>query len=53
MTPRLADIVIRQRNSRIRDAMFACVVALATILGASAVGTAATAASTHQLARRC
>ena len=47
MTPRLADIVIRQRNSRIRDAVFACVIALATLLGATAVGTAAGAASTH------
>ena len=52
MTTRLADIVIRQRNSRIRDAMFACVVALATILGATAVGTAASAASSHHVPRR-
>jgi hypothetical protein len=52
MTPRLTDIVIRRRNSRIRDAAFACVVALATLLGAAAVGTAAGAASTHHLVRR-
>jgi hypothetical protein len=52
MTPRLASIVNRQRNSRIRDAVFACVVALAAILGATAVGTAATASSIHDLARR-
>lgn len=52
MTPRLANIVTRQRNSRIRDAVFACVVALAAILGATAVATATTAASIHDVARR-
>jgi hypothetical protein len=49
---RLANIVIRHRNSRLRDAVFACVIALAAILGATAVGTATTAVSTHHLARR-
>jgi hypothetical protein len=51
MTPRLADIVNRQRTARSRDAMFACVVVLAAILGAITVGTAANAASPHHLAR--
>jgi hypothetical protein len=51
MTPRLADIVNRQRTARSRDAMFACVVVLAAILGATTVGTAANAASPHHLAR--
>jgi hypothetical protein len=51
MTTRLADIATRQRNTRIRDAVFTCVVALATLLGTTAVGTAADAASTHHLAR--
>ena len=52
MTTRLADIASRQRNTRIRDAMFVCVVALATIIGVTAVGTAASAASTYHLAQR-
>jgi hypothetical protein len=52
MTTRLADIASRQRNTRIRDAMFACVVALATIIVATAVGTAASAASTTTPAQR-
>lgn len=52
MTPRLANIANRQRNSRIRDTVFAGVVALAAILGVTAVGMAATAASTHYLSRR-
>jgi hypothetical protein len=51
MTTRLVDIVIRQRTSRVRDALFACAIALATFLGATAVGTAAREASTHHLAR--
>jgi hypothetical protein len=52
MTTRLSDIASRQRNTRSRDALFACVVVLATVLGAIAIGTAANAASTHHLADR-
>jgi hypothetical protein len=52
MTTRLTDIVIRHRNSRIRDAVFACVVALATLFGASAIGTAASASASAGLVSR-
>ena len=45
MTSRLSDIATRQRGTRLRDALFACAVALAAILGAAAVGTAADAAA--------
>jgi len=45
MTTRLADIATRQRRARARDAVFACWIALAAILGATAVGAVADAAS--------
>ncbi len=44
----LESITVRQRGSRIRDAFFAACVALATVVGLTAVSTAATAATvTH------
>ena len=46
-TGRLEAIARRQGNSRTRDLIFACFVALAAILGASAVGAAVHGASTH------
>lgn len=52
MTTRLTNIVIRHRNSRIRDAVFACVVALATLLGANAIGIAVSASSGADLVSR-
>jgi len=48
MMTRLAEIAIRQRRSRIRDVLFTCVIALATLAGAAAVGTAAGAPSTRK-----
>lgn len=51
-TTRLANIASRQRSTRVRDLMFAAVVALAAMIGVSSVGTAANAASTQQVALR-
>jgi hypothetical protein len=47
MSSHLQTIVTRQRSSRVRDAVFACFVALAAVISVSTVGTAAHAASTH------
>jgi hypothetical protein len=41
----LANIEARQRGGRVRDALFAAVVALATLLSISTVGTAVEASS--------
>ncbi len=43
----LDNITIRQRNSRLRDAIFAAFVALGVIVSISTVSTVADAASTH------
>lgn len=43
----LANITIRQRNSRLRDAIFAAFVALGMAVSISTVSTVADAASTH------
>jgi hypothetical protein len=43
----LDNIAIRQRKSRVRDAIFAAFVALGAIVSISTVSTAANAASTH------
>jgi hypothetical protein len=50
MTNRLATIATRQRTSRVRDLFFAAAIALASIVGATSVATAANAA-THSLSR--
>lgn len=44
---RLETIANRQRKNRLRDVMFAAVVGLAAIIGATTVGTACAVASTH------
>ncbi len=44
---RLANIVVRQRQTGLRDLMFVAFVALATIVGVSSVGTSVAAAATH------
>jgi hypothetical protein len=46
----LANITIRQRNSRLRDAIFAAFVALGVIVSASTVSTVADAASNRPIA---
>lgn len=43
----LTNIVIRQQNTRIRDAIFAVFIVLAAIVSVTAVSTVAQAASTH------
>jgi len=43
----LDNITTRQRNSRLRDAIFAAFVALGVIVSISTVSTLADAASTH------
>ena len=50
-TNHLESIATRQRSTRLRDALFAAFVALATVVSASSIGTAAAAAST-QIATR-
>lgn len=47
----LTSIETRQRNSRVRDAIFAAFVALGVLLSVSTVSTVAAAASTHVAAR--
>ena len=51
MTNRLSTIADRQRKSRVRDVLFAAVVALATIVGLSSVAVAADAASAQVFGR--
>lgn len=45
MSNRLATIVTRQRRSRTRDLVFAAFVALAAIISATSIGTAARASA--------
>lgn len=47
----LDNIAIRQRQSRIRDAIFAAFVALGAVVSISTVSTLANAASTHVASR--
>ncbi|HEX3482496.1 MAG TPA: hypothetical protein VHT91_46090 [Kofleriaceae bacterium] len=47
----LNSIAVRQRQSRIRDAIFAAFVALAAIVSLGTVSTVANAASTHIASR--
>jgi hypothetical protein len=47
----LDNIAIRQRGSRVRDAIFAAFVALGAIVSVSTVSTVAHAASTHMASR--
>jgi len=47
----LDSITVRQRSSRIRDAIFAAFVALGIVLSVSTVSTVANAASTHIASR--
>ncbi len=49
---RLDSIVIHQRNTRVRDAFFAAVLALAAIVSISSVSTAVHAASVSSLVTR-
>ncbi len=51
-TNRLETIAKRQRNSRKRDLLFACFIALAAIIGATTVGAAVHAAATSDVAQR-
>ena len=48
---RLDNIVIRQRNSRFRDAIFAAFLAFGAIVSFSAMSTVAHAAATHVAGR--
>jgi hypothetical protein len=47
----LDNIAVRQRKSRVRDAIFAAFVALAAVVSISAVSAVANAASTHVVSR--
>jgi hypothetical protein len=47
----LDNIAIRQRSSRIRDAIFAAFVALGAVVSISTMSTVANAASTHVASR--
>lgn len=49
---RLDTIVTRQRNSRVRDALFAVCITLAAAVGIASVNAASHAASTSQVAQR-
>lgn len=51
MTNRLATIATRQRGTRSRDLVFAAFVALAAVISATTIGTAASAASTQVVSR--
>jgi hypothetical protein len=51
MMTRLDTIAARQRSTRTRDFVFAAFVALAAVVSASSIGTAASAASTQLAAR--
>ena len=48
---RLVDIAVRQRNTRLGDAIFAAFLALGTIVSFSTMSTVAHAASTHVSSR--
>jgi hypothetical protein len=47
----LDNIAIRQRKSRVRDAIFAAFVALGAIVSISTMSTVANAAATHAASR--
>lgn len=47
MSTRLATIATRQKNSFLRDVVFAALVALAAVVSISTVGSAVAGASTH------
>jgi hypothetical protein len=47
----LDQIAVRQRGSRVRDAIFAAFVALGAIVSISTLSTVASAASTHIASR--
>lgn len=47
MSTRLQTIATRQAKTRVRDALFAAFVVLATVISISSVGTAANAASSQ------
>lgn len=47
----LDNIAIRQRKSRVRDAIFAAFVALGAVVSISTMSTVANAASTHVASR--
>jgi len=47
----LDNIAVRQRQSRVRDAIFAAFVALGAIVSISTMSTVANAASTHVVNR--
>lgn len=47
----LENIAIRQRNTRLRDAIFAAFLALGAIVSVSTMSTVAHAASTHVASR--
>jgi hypothetical protein len=51
MTTRLETIATRQKQTRMRDAIFACFVALAAVVAVTTVSTAADAANTHVASR--
>jgi len=47
MTRRLDNIATAQKKTLVRDALFACFVALAAVISITTVTTAASSASTH------
>lgn len=47
----LANIANRQRNTRVRDALFAAFLALGVVISVTSLTTAVQAASTHVVAR--
>jgi hypothetical protein len=51
-TTRLETIATRQKQTRVRDAIFACFVALAATVAVTTVSTAANAANTTTLVSR-
>ncbi|MBA3820299.1 MAG: hypothetical protein H0X17_15510 [Deltaproteobacteria bacterium] len=48
---RLQTIATRQARTRVRDALFTALIALATVISISSIGTAAHAASTQIVSR--
>lgn len=48
---RLETIATAQKKTRTRDALFACFIALAAVIGVTSVTTAADAANTHYVAQ--
>jgi hypothetical protein len=52
MTNRLSTIATAQKKTRSRDVLFACFVALAAVIGATTVSSAATNAASAQTVSR-